>query len=206
MRIIKTITILAILLVSINGAKAEDNIAAIGSKAPEFKLSDSYDKEHSLSDFAGKFVVLEWVNFDCPFVKKHYDESEKNMQSLQAQMTSNGVVWLSICSSAPGKQGNFTKDEINKRIETLGAKMNFYLIDEDGKVGKMYAAKTTPHMYIIDKSGNLVYQGAIDDKKSTEPADIKTSKNYIVQAALELMSGKSLTVPSTVPYGCSVKY
>jgi len=206
MRIIKTITILAILLVSINGAKAEDSIATIGSKAPEFRLSDSYGKEHSLSDFAGKFVVLEWVNFDCPFVKKHYDESEKNMQSLQAQMTSNGVVWLSICSSAPGKQGNFTKDEINKRIETLGAKMNFYLIDEDGKVGKMYAAKTTPHMYIIDKSGNLVYQGAIDDKKSTEPADIKTSKNYIVQAALELMSGKNLTVPSTVPYGCSVKY
>lgn len=176
----------------------------IGKAAPDFTLTDSYGKSHSLSDFKGKLVVLEWVNFDCPFVVKHY--SSDNMQNLQKKYTGKDVVWLSINSSAPGKQGNFTLDEINVRIKERDAKMTAYLVDESGETGKLYGAKTTPHLFIIDKEGNLVYAGAIDDKKSTSQSDIETSKNFVSSALDELLSGKAVSTPSTVPYGCSVKY
>lgn len=178
--------------------------AKLNETAPDFRLKDSNGKEHSLSDFKGKVVVLEWINYDCPFVKKHYDS--KNMQSLQEKYTSKGVIWLAICSSAPGKQGNFTADEINKRSQNHGAKFTAYLIDEDGKVGKMYGAKTTPHMYIIDKDGKLVYAGGIDDKASTDVNDIKSAKNYVSSALDEVLEGKKVSVQSSTPYGCSVKY
>ncbi len=178
--------------------------AKIDEKAPDFQLTDSHGKTHKLSDFEGKLVVLEWVNFDCPFVKKHYDGN--NMQSLQKKYTDKGVVWLSICSSAEGKQGNFSNDEINKRIKDKKAHMTAYLVDESGSVGEMYSAKTTPHMYVIDKTGKLVYAGAIDDKKSTNPDDVKTSKNYVATALDELLAGKKVSTSVTQPYGCSVKY
>jgi len=178
--------------------------AKLNESASDFKLTDVNGSEHSLSDFKSKIVVLEWINYDCPFVKKHYDS--KNMQSLQETYTAKDVVWLAICSSNEGKQGNFSVEEINKRSKNHGAKFTAYLIDEDGTVGKMYGAKTTPHMYIIDKSGMLVYAGGIDDKASTDIDDIKGSKNYVSSALDELLAGKTVSVQSSTPYGCSVKY
>jgi peroxiredoxin len=178
--------------------------AKLNESAPDFKLTDSNGKEHSLSDFKGKIVVLEWINYDCPFVKKHYDS--KNMQSLQEKYTAKGVIWLAICSSAKGKQGNFSSEEINKRSKNHNAKFTAYLIDEDGKVGKMFGAKTTPHMYIIDKDGKLVYAGGIDDKATTDVDDVKKAKNYVSAALDELLNGKQVTTQSSTPYGCSVKY
>lgn len=178
--------------------------ASIDSKAPDFKLKDSYGKEYSLNEFKGKTVVLEWINYDCPFVKKHYDS--KNMQQLQEKYTQKGVVWLAICSSAKGKQGHFTNDEINKRSKEHGAKFTAYLIDEDGTVGKMYGAKTTPHMFIVNSDGKLVYAGAIDDIKSTDKEDVKKANNYVSKALDEILSGQEVSTKTTTPYGCSVKY
>ena len=178
--------------------------AKLNEQAPNFKLMDSNGKEHSLSDFKGKLVVLEWINYECPFVKKHYDS--KNMQTLQEKYTKQGLIWLTICSSAESKQGNFTNDEINRRSKKHGAKFTAYLVDSDGKVGKMYGAKTTPHMYIINKDGKLVYAGGIDDKASTDLEDIKGAKNYVSLALDELLAGKNVSVQSSKPYGCSVKY
>lgn len=186
------------------GVSVSAQTAKLNELAPDFKLVDSNGKEHSLSDFKGKVVVLEWINFDCPFVKKHYDS--KNMQSLQLKYTKKDVVWLSICSSAEGKQGNFTNAEINKRIKDHNAKMVAYLVDANGKVGKMYGAKTTPHMYVIDKDGKLVYAGAIDDKASTDLEDVKDAKNYVAAALDELLAGKKVSFQSSTSYGCSVKY
>lgn len=193
-----------IIFVLLLGVTVFSQQARLNETAPDFKLKDSNGKEHSLSDFKGKTVVLEWINFECPFVKKHYDS--KNMQSLQEKYTAKGVIWLAICSSAPGKQGNFSSEEINKRSKDHNAKFTAYLIDEDGKVGKMYGAKTTPHMFIIDKDGKLVYAGGIDDKASTDVEDVKTAKNYVSAALDELLNGKQVTTQSSTPYGCSVKY
>ena len=178
--------------------------AKLNEPAPNFKLMDSNGKEHSLSDFKDKIVVLEWINYECPFVKKHYNS--RNMQTLQEKYTKAGIVWLTICSSAESKQGNFSNDEINSRSKKHGAKFTAYLVDSDGKVGKMYGAKTTPHMYIIDKTGKLVYAGGIDDKASTEIADIKSAKNFVSSALDELLAGKNVSLQSSKPYGCSVKY
>ncbi len=190
-------------LASLTSLFAADK-AEIDKPAPNFTLTDSNGNEHSLSDFEGKYVVLEWINFDCPFVKKHYDGD--NMQMLQKKYTEKDVVWLAICSSAEGKQGYFDNDEINKRIADHNAAMTGYLIDESGEVGKMYAAKTTPHMYIIDMEGVLVYAGGIDDRKSTSIADIKGATNYVSQALDELLAEKEVSVKVSSPYGCSVKY
>lgn len=194
----------AIIFLVLFGITTFAQTAKLNEQAPGFKLVDSNGKEHTLSDFKGKVVVLEWINFECPFVKKHYNS--KNMQSLQLKYTKKDVVWLSICSSAEGKQGNFSNDEINKRIKDHNAKMSAYLIDADGKVGKMYGAKTTPHMYVIDKDGKLVYAGAIDDKPSTDVADVKDAKNYVADALDELLAGKNVGFQSSTSYGCSVKY
>lgn len=178
--------------------------AKLNESAPNFTLKDSNGKEHSLSDFNGKIVVLEWINYDCPFVKKHYNS--KNMQALQEKYTSKGVIWLAICSSAPGKQGNFSADEINKRSKDHNAQFTAYLVDENGKVGKMYGAKTTPHMFIINAEGKLVYAGGIDDKATTDVDDVKSAKNFVSAALDELLNGKQVTTQSSTPYGCSVKY
>lgn len=178
--------------------------AEVGKMAPNFTLKDPMGISVSLGDFKGKHVVLEWVNYDCPFVKKHYNSG--NMQMLQAKYTEQGVVWLAINSSAPGKQGNFTTREILQRSREHKAAFSAYLMDEDGKVGKAYGAKTTPHMYIIDPAGKLVYAGGIDDIKSTNVKDVDKATNYVAAALDASLAGKPIAMAKTKPYGCSVKY
>lgn len=184
--------------------KPAQKAAVLGNPAPEFSLADTHGKRHSLSGYRGKFVVLEWVNFDCPFVAKHYDTG--NMQSLQKRYTGKGVIWLSINSSAPGKQGNYPPERVNELLKEKGATPVAYLIDSDGRVGTTYGAKTTPHMFIIDPKGVLVYAGAIDDKPTTDRKDVKGAANYVQSALEEAMSGKPVSVAFTKSYGCSIKY
>jgi peroxiredoxin len=175
-----------------------------GAEAPNFSLTDTRGKTHSLSDFKGKHVVLEWVNHGCPFVKKHYDSD--NMQKLQKEFTGKGVIWLSVCSSAPGKQGHMSADEWNEAEKEKGAAPTAVLLDADGKVGQMYGAKTTPHMFVINSEGKIVYDGAIDSIKSANAADVPKAANYVRAALEESMAGKPVVTVSTKPYGCSVKY
>jgi peroxiredoxin len=176
----------------------------VGKSAPDFTLADLSGKQHELSDYKGKYVVLEWVNFGCPFVKKHY--GSQNMQTLQKEFVDKGVVWLSICSSAPGKQGNETPDAAKKGISKFGWAASAYLVDADGKVGKLYNAKTTPDMFVIDPEGTLIYAGAIDDKPNPDPSTVNGASNYVKAALSEATAGKDVSVPATKPYGCSVKY
>ncbi len=174
------------------------------AKAPAFTLTDTKGQSHSLSDFAGKWVVLEWTNHGCPYVKKHYNSG--NMQSLQEKYTDSGVVWLSICSSAPGKQGHMDNAGWQAAIADKGIKATAVLIDEDGAVGKRYGATTTPHMFVINPDGDLVYRGAIDSVRSTDAADIEQADNYVAAVLDAGMAGEELPYESTKPYGCSVKY
>lgn len=176
----------------------------LNEAAPDFALTDSNGQEHHLFDFKGKHVVLEWVNFECPFVRKHYDGG--NMQGLQKEFTARDVVWLSINSSAEGNQRNFKAEEINARIVTEGAAPTAYLIDASGDVGRMYGAKTTPHMFVINPDGVLVYEGAIDDTPSYDSADIPNSVNYVREALTQSMDGAVVATPQSKSYGCSVKY
>lgn len=176
----------------------------IGSKAPEFSLVDTNGKTHALADFKGKTVVLEWTNFGCPFVVKHYGSN--NMQALQKKWTKQGVIWLSICSSAKGKEGNMSVDDWNKAIANKKAASTAFLLDESGTVGKQYDAKTTPHMFVINSNGQLVYKGAIDDKPTYKQSDVKNAKNHVNAALEETSAGKSVSISATDPYGCSVKY
>ncbi len=178
--------------------------AVVGKEAPEFELTDSNGKKKSLHDYKSKFVVLEWVNYECPFVKKHY--SGLNMQKLQNTYTKQGVVWLSINSSANGKQGNYLPSEVNKLMAEKRACPTAYLFDTDGKVGRLYGAKTTPHMFVINPNGTLIYAGAIDDKAGVDPNETPQAKNYVQLALDEAMGGKAVSVPKTKSYGCSVKY
>jgi peroxiredoxin len=175
-----------------------------GGKAPDFTLTDTNGTEHSLSDFKGKYVVLEWTNHGCPFVKKHYKEG--HMQALQEKMTEKGVVWLVINSGAPGKQGYVTPEEGNELIEEKGIKASAMLLDSDGKVGRAYDAKVTPHMYLIAPDGSLVYQGAIDSIRSTKAADVEKAENYVKAAYMAHKNGKPVENHTTKPYGCGVKY
>lgn len=178
--------------------------AVIGSPAPAFGLPDTAGRTHFLSQYAGRWVVLEWVNYDCPFVGKHYNSG--NLPALQKEYTGKGVVWLAVNSSAPGKQGNFTNDVIQSRSGRYGAAHSAYLLDPSGTVGRAYGAKTTPHMYVISPQGTLVYAGGIDDRATTDLADIQGAKNYVRAALDEAMAGKPVTTPVATPYGCSVKY
>jgi len=179
--------------------------ADTGAPAPAFtNVKDTNGKTHNLADYKGKTVVLEWVNYDCPFVKKHY--SSNNMQDLQRKYTAKGVVWLSVNSSAPGKEGNYSIAEWKQKSAERKVAANAILLDPSGKTGKTYGAKTTPHMYIIDGAGVLQYQGAIDSTRSTDVADIKTSQNYVATALDELAAGKPVSTKETKAYGCSVKY
>jgi peroxiredoxin len=198
----KTIAKSAVVLLSIIGTA----LAApqTGQPAPEFSLTDSNGKSHKLSDFKGKFVVLEWLNHGCPFVIKHYGSG--NMQKLQKEYTGKDVVWLSIASSAPGKQGHMSPEETNKTKEEKGSAATAVLLDADGTVGKLYDAKVTPELYVIDPEGVLVYMGAIDDKKSVDAADVADAKNYVKQALDEAMAGKAISEPVTTAYGCGIKY
>jgi peroxiredoxin len=176
----------------------------IGKPAPAFTATDSNGKTHSLADFKGKTVVLEWTNPECPYVVKHYDS--KNMQKLQADYTAKDIVWLSINSSAEGKQGNMNGEKANAYVAEKGGKATAYLLDPTGEVGKLYDAKTTPHMFVIDKDGTLVYAGAIDDNDSSKPEDAATAKNYVTAALDSVLAGKPVETAQTKPYGCSVKY
>ena len=175
-----------------------------GKPAPDFTLMDASGKSHALSEYKGEFVVLEWVNLECPFVKNQYNSG--NIPNLEKKYMEKDVIWLSINSSAPGKQGNYTPKEAYELLKKAGGTPTALLLDSDGKTGRMYDAKTTPHMFIIDPKGILVYQGAIDSIPSTEPADIASARNYVQMALDEAMAGKSVTFPITKSYGCSVKY
>ncbi|MCF6441187.1 thioredoxin family protein [Pseudoalteromonas luteoviolacea] len=178
--------------------------AKVDTSAPDFKLQDSFGKTVSLSDFKGKYVVLEWTNHLCPYVVKHYGSD--NMQSLQRQYTQKDVVWLSIISSAKGKQGHVSAQKANELTQKRSAAPSHVLFDEDGQVGRLYKAKTTPHMYIINPQGKLSYAGAIDSIKSANPADITKATNYVTAGLNNLLAGKPVTQKLTKPYGCSIKY
>jgi peroxiredoxin len=178
--------------------------AVVGKPAPAFTLKSDRDQTVELSQYRGKFVVLEWINHGCPFVKKHYDSG--NMQKLQKSYEEKGVIWLSICSSAPGQQGNMTATEWVKTTAEKKAAPTAVLLDADGKVGRSYGAKTTPHLFVINPGGDIIYAGAIDSISSADPADIAQAKNYVQVALDEALAGKPVTTSSTRPYGCSVKY
>ena len=176
------------------------------NNAPEFKLLDSYGNEISLSSFIGKKVVLEWTNHGCPYVAKHYETG--NMQSTQEFAKEEEIIWLSIISSAPGTQGYVSSDEANALTITRKASPSHVLFDPTGKVGRIYDAKTTPHMYIINEEGLMKYQGAIDDAggRGFMSRDLLKAKNYVKESLKEMGSGEEISSPVTKPYGCSVKY
>jgi len=176
----------------------------IGEPAPTFTATDSSGNTQRLSDYKGKFVVLEWHNQGCPYTKKHYESG--NMQRLQKEWTGKGVVWFTVISSAPGKQGYVTAAQENEYAKRMNASPTAVLMDQQGALGHLYGAKTTPHMYIIDPSGSLIYNGAIDDHPTADQSDISGSKNYVSAALEQAFSGKPVTTASTTPYGCSVKY
>lgn len=185
-------------------AKTSADGLVIDHPAPNFSVKDSNGKTVSLKDFAGKKVILEWTNNECPFVEKHYGSG--NMQGLQKKFTDEGLVWLSVISSAEGKQGYVDGAAANELTKTRKAQPSHVLLDPEGKIGKMYGAKTTPHMYIIDESSNLRYMGAIDSIRSTNQSDIAKATNYVTQAMSELADGKPVSEAVTNAYGCSVKY
>ena len=185
------------------GATQAHAAATVGQAAPDFMATDALGKTHKLSDFKGKHVVLEWTNPGCPFVVKHYSG---NMQALQKEFTVRGVVWLAITSTEKGSYEYFPPAKLMNWVNDKQAKPTALLMDEPGKIGQLYNAKTTPHMYIINPQGVLVYSGAIDSVPSARVDDIKTATNYVRQGLNEALSGKSISVASTRSYGCSVKY
>ena len=178
---------------------------ATGSNVADMSVVDSNGVTHNLSDFAGKNIVLEWTNDGCPYVKKHY--TTNNMQDTQKMATADGdTVWLSVISSAPGKQGHVSGVEANELTSSRGAAPTAVVLDETGEAGRAFGAQTTPHMYIIDANQTLVYQGAIDDNRSANPATVAGAKNYVKAALMDIKAGKAVSVSDTAPYGCSVKY
>jgi peroxiredoxin len=176
----------------------------VGDLAPNFTGTDSNGKSQTLSAYQGKYVVLEWSNRDCPYTRKHY--SSGNMQSLQKMWTAKGIVWLTILSSAPGQEGYVTASEENAQIAKVHAAPTAAILDPKGTIGHDYEAKTTPHMFVIDPSGKVIYAGAIDDHPTTDSADIRISKNYVSETLTEAMAGGAVATSSTRPYGCAVKY
>ncbi|MFN2477197.1 MAG: thioredoxin family protein [Chthoniobacterales bacterium] len=200
----KTKLLIALLTSTIATVAFAAESPRVGSAAPDFSVADAKGKTHTLSEYKGKYVVLEWFNPECPFVKKHYGSG--NMQKLQQEAARKGVVWLTIDSSAAGKEGNLTPDAANKTMADLKMNSTALLLDANGKAGQTYGAKNTPHMFVINPDGQLIYQGAIDDKPTANPADIASAKNYVRTAITEAMAHQPLSNPTTKPYGCSVKY
>jgi peroxiredoxin len=180
------------------------NATRVGERAPDFTATDSNGRVHKLSEYQDKFVVLEWTNRGCPYTQKHYNSG--NMQRLQREWTSRGVIWLTVISSAPGKQGYVKAAEENAYVKQVNAAPTAVLLDPTGVLGHLYDAKTTPHMFIIDTKGILIYNGAIDDRPTTDLADVNGARNYLSLALEEATSGKAVSAPTTRPYGCSVKY
>jgi AhpC/TSA family len=177
---------------------------APGATAPDFKGTDSNGVQHTLSEYRGKFVVLEWANFGCPYDRKHYLSG--SIESQQREWTAKGVVWLSVISSAPGEQGYVTPSEENTYLKTMHAAPTAALLDPTSAIARLYEAKTTPHIFVIDPTGKLIYQGALDDKPTTDQEDLKGARNYLNETLTAAMAGKPVPVASTRPYGCSVKY
>ena len=176
----------------------------VGDQAPDFTGTDSHGQMHKLSDYRGKFIVLEWHNNGCPFTKKHYESG--NMQRLQKEWTDKGVTWFTVISSSSGSQGYVTADQENEYLQKMHAVPTAALLDPKGEIGHLYGAKTTPHMFVINPQGQIIYNGAIDDKATTDPSDVNGANNYVSDALQEAMSGKAVAVATTRPYGCSVKY
>lgn len=175
-----------------------------GQPAPNFTVKDVNGKEQSIGEYKGKIIVLEWNNPDCPFVGKHYGSG--SMQALQQYAVSKGVVWLTINSGGEGKQGNMTADEAKATVAKVGGHENAYILDPNGKIGHLYGATATPHMFVIDANGNIAYQGAPDDKPGVDPADLKTAQNYVRTAIDDLIANKPIEISQTKAYGCPVKY
>ena len=196
-----SILAISLTLVSLNVSAAP----IVGDVAPALKANDTNANEFSLANQKGKIVVLEWTNHDCPYVKKHYETN--NMQSLQKKYTEQGVVWVSIVSSATGKQGYLENGkEANEVFKGRNSKPTHIIRDESGKIGKTFQAATTPHMFIIDAEGKLAYQGAIDSRPTASKDDVEGATNYVANALDELIAGKAVSKPVTSAYGCSVKY
>jgi hypothetical protein len=178
--------------------------AAMSGAAPEFALTDTAGKTVKLSDYRGKYVVLEWTNPECPFVRKHYDSG--NMQGLQKEWGAREVVWLAINSTSQASNEYKTPRQMGEWMQAKDAAPRATLVDGTSTTGRAYAAKTTPHMFVVGPDGNFIYNGAIDDRRSSNPADAKAAKNYVRAALDEALAGKPVTVASSAPYGCSVKY
>jgi alkyl hydroperoxide reductase subunit AhpC len=195
-----SLTAIVLLVLATSLARA----ARIGDPAPNFTATDTNGQTHKLSDYAGKFVVLEWHNRGCPYTQKHYNSG--NMENLQREWTGRGVIWLTVISSAPGKQGFVTASDENAYIKQVNAAPTAVLLDPTGTLGHLYEAKTTPHMFIINPQGTLIYNGAIDDRPTADRSDINGAKNYVSAALEQALAGKPVTTPTTRPYGCSVKY
>lgn len=176
----------------------------VGEAAPAFTANDSRGQLQSLSQYRGKYVVLEWHNQGCPYTRKHYVSG--NMQNLQKEWTAKGVVWFTVISSAPGQQGYLTPGDENAYLDKMHASPSAVLMDADGKVGHLYNAKTTPQMFVINPEGNVIYAGAIDDRPTTEVEDIRGSDNFVSDALTAAMAGKPIAKPFTRSYGCSIKY
>ena len=194
----------ALLSITVSAQNTAPKSATVGQPAPNFTLQGSDGKTHSLADYKDKFIVLEWTNPNCPFVHKFYDSG--TMQKLQKEETAKGVVWLRINSSAPGHDGFQTAAEIAAYEKEHQVASTVSLLDPDGQVGHTYGARTTPHMFVINPKGVLIYAGGIDNKPSPNPDDIATATNYVTAALDEAMAGKPVTTPTAPPYGCSVKY
>jgi len=181
------------------GLTAQDQALQIGATTPDFTLPDTYGNDHDIRQYLGQYVVLEWLNYGCPSVKKHYNAG--NMQMLQEKYTGEGVVWLAIVSSAPGRQGYYEPDAMNEVSAEQGSKASAVLLDPSGDVGRLYRAQVTPHMMVLDPAGALIYNGAIDDQPSTRPSSIEGAHNYVAAALNESMAGGEVTVALTKPYG-----
>jgi peroxiredoxin len=177
---------------------------AAGQPAPDFALTDVRGQQHSLSEYKGKYVVLEWFNSECPFVQKHYRSS--NMQSLQKKYGSKGVVWLTINSTSPDSSNYRNPAQSQQIMRDWSISSAAFMLDPDGKVGQTYGARTTPHMWVIDPQGKVIYAGGIDDKATYRAADIPNARNFVAAALDESMAGEPVAVPAAAPYGCSVKY
>ena len=175
-----------------------------GAPAPDFHGTDANGATQTLSQYRGRYVVLEWANQGCPYDRKHYLSG--SMEALQRQWTAKGVIWLSVISAAPGEQGYVTPAEEKDFLRTMHAAPTAAILDPSGTIGRLYAAKTTPHMFVIDPSGKVIYQGAIDDKPTPDQADLKGAHNYVTAALESAMAGRPIATASTRPYGCSVKY
>jgi peroxiredoxin len=178
--------------------------ATVGQPAPAFSVADTSGKTVNLADFKGKYVVMEWVNPGCPFVVKHYGAS--NMQAAQKDAGAKGVVWLTVSSTAPGSSDYKKPAELGKWMQQQGGAPSATLMDDDGKIGRAFGAKATPHTFVIDPQGRVIYAGAIDSKPTANPADIAGATNYVRAALAESMAGKPVSTPTTQAYGCSVKY